>query len=123
MKNLNINLTNKYEMGNSTVYDYDIALNQNKKGERKIKKQFNTNIVAGKEDKDIRLTYAGIDMEDYRYITLDEFIEAVEEADTWDFIDGEVYDEALKAVGLDYSQHEDPDTMWEDFLEAAKSYQ
>ena len=55
------------------------------------------------------------------YITLDEFIEAVEEADTWDFIDGEV-DDTLKAVGLDYSQHR-PDTMWEDFLEAAKIYQ
>ena len=45
MTNLNINLTNKYEMGNSTVYDYDITLNQNKIGYAEVVTDDDYNVI------------------------------------------------------------------------------
>lgn len=76
------------------------------------------NILRDREDGTLRLSYAGIDLDDYDYITVDEFIEAVEETDMWSDIEAEVYAEALDEYGLDYSSYDDPDTMWNDFLKA-----
>lgn len=50
------------------------------------------------------------------YESTKEFIEAVENADTWDAIPSDDYEEALEKVGLDYDSYDDPDEMWDDFM-------
>ena len=55
------------------------------------------------------------------YNSVNEFIEAVENADTWDVISLEDYREALEKVGLDYHKYDDPDEMWNDFLERVEA--
>lgn len=51
------------------------------------------------------------------YNNVNEFIETVENARTWDEIPNEDYREALKKVGLNYNDYDDPDEMWDAFLE------
>ena len=51
------------------------------------------------------------------YNNVNEFIEEVENARTWDEIPNEDYREALKKVGLNYNDYDDPDEMWNAFLE------
>lgn len=51
------------------------------------------------------------------YNNVKEFIEEVENARTWDEIPNEDYREALKKVGLNYNDYDDPDEMWNAFLE------
>lgn len=51
------------------------------------------------------------------YESTKEFIEAVENADTWDAIPTEDYEEALEKAGLNYHDYDDPDEMWDDFME------
>ena len=51
------------------------------------------------------------------YNNVNEFIEAVENARTWDAIEKEDYEEALERVGLNYNDYDDPDEMWSAFLE------
>lgn len=51
------------------------------------------------------------------YNSVNEFIETVENARTWDEIPNEDYREALKNVGLNYNDYDDPDEMWDAFLE------
>lgn len=51
------------------------------------------------------------------YESTKEFIEAVENADTWGAIPAEDYEEALEKAGLNYHDYDDPDEMWDDFLE------
>lgn len=79
------------------------------------------NILKNKEDGTLTLSYKGIDLEGYEYITVEEFIGIVEEADTWDMIEPEIYSQALKDFDLDYSDYDDPDKMWNDFIVEAKS--
>lgn len=55
------------------------------------------------------------------YNSINEFIEAVENADTWDAISLEDYREAVEKVGLDYDSYDDPDEMWNDFLERVEA--
>lgn len=55
------------------------------------------------------------------YNSVNEFIEAVENADTWDAISLEDYREAVEKVGLDYDSYDDPDEMWNDFLERVEA--
>ena len=62
-----------------------------------------------------------INLKDYREMTTEQFIEEVENQDSWDDTDAEVYKEALEAYGLDYSSYDDPDDMWNDFLKAVES--
>lgn len=50
------------------------------------------------------------------YNSVNEFIEAVENADTWDAIPSEDYEEALEKAGLNYHDYDDPDEMWDDFM-------
>lgn len=52
------------------------------------------------------------------YNSVNEFIEAVEDAVTWDAIPTEYYEEALEKVGLDYHDYNDPNEMWDDFMKA-----
>lgn len=52
------------------------------------------------------------------YNNVNDFIEAVENANTWDAIPAEDYEEALEKVGLDYDSYDDPDEMWDDFMES-----
>ena len=73
-------------------------------------------ILRSREDGQLTLAYKGVDLENYEYITTEEFIEEVESAESWDMIDAEIYEKALEEAGLDYSNYDDPDTMWEDFL-------
>lgn len=51
------------------------------------------------------------------YNNVNEFIEKVENARTWDEIPNEDYREAFKKVGLNYNDYDDPDEMWNAFLE------
>ena len=51
------------------------------------------------------------------YKNIEDFIETVENARTWDEIPNEDYREALKKVELNYNDYDDPDEMWSDFLE------
>ena len=95
-------------------------LQQYLKGEIKMTK-YTGRIYRDPEDGKLQLSYKGIENTDMYNITFEEFIEAVEASDTWDFIDSEVYESALKDVGLDYKDYVDPDKMWEDFLEAVKN--
>ena len=52
------------------------------------------------------------------YGSVKEFIEAVENADTWDCIPAEDYEEAFEKAGLNYNDYDDPDEMWADFMES-----
>lgn len=77
-------------------------------------------ILKSKEDGNLTLSYKGIDLENYDYVTVEDFIEQVESANTWDEIEQEIYAQALKDVGLDYSAYSDPDILWKDFLKQIK---
>lgn len=79
------------------------------------------NILKNKEDGTLTLSYKGIGLEGYEYITVEEFIGIVEEANTWDMIEPEIYSQALKDFDLDYNDYDDPDKMWNDFIVEAKS--
>lgn len=61
-----------------------------------------------------------MNLNDYREMTVEEFIEAVEEQETWDMTEPEAYREALDDYGLDFDSYDDPDMMWSDFLEAVE---
>lgn len=61
-----------------------------------------------------------LDLNDYRTMTVGEFIEAVENQASRDDTDVAVYKEALEAYGLQYDRYDDPDEMWDDFLKASK---
>lgn len=77
-------------------------------------------ILKSKEDGSLTLSYKGIDLENYDYVTVEDFIEQVENADTWDEVEPEIYVQALEDVGLDYAAYDDPDILWRDFLKQIK---
>ena len=72
------------------------------------------------ENDHLVLSYKGIDESEYENITHEEFIEIVENSNAWDDIDAEIYESALQEVGLEYGSYDDPDAMWEDYLEAVR---
>ena len=78
-------------------------------------------VLRNKENQELAVAYKGIDLDNYDYLTVDEFIKEVESADMWSDIDAEVYVNALKEYNLDYSSYDDPDAMWNDFLEASEN--
>lgn len=78
-------------------------------------------ILRDKEDGQITVSYQGINLDNYDYLTVNEFIEEVESADMWSDIDDEVYAKALDEYNLDYNNYSDPDDMWDDFLKAAEA--
>jgi len=78
-------------------------------------------VLRNKEDGQLTVAYNGINLDDYDYLTVKEFVEEVENADMWSDIDAEVYVKALDEYDLDYSSYDDPDTMWSDFLEASEN--
>lgn len=51
------------------------------------------------------------------YESIEDFIDAVENANNWNDIETEDYEEALEKAGLNYHDYDDPDEMWDDFLE------
>ena len=55
-------------------------------------------------------------MENYRNWTTEEFINKVENANMWADFEPEVYEYFLDQIGLDYKSFDDPDTMWETYL-------
>ena len=55
-------------------------------------------------------------MENYKNWTNEEFVNKVENADMWDDFEPEVYEYFLDQVGLDYKNFDDPDAMWEAYL-------
>lgn len=83
-----------------------------------MKKQLE--VLRNKEDGQLTVAYNGIDLDDYDYLTVEEFIEEVENADMWNDIDSEVYEKALAEYDLDYLSYDDPDAMWSDFLDASE---
>lgn len=78
-------------------------------------------VLRNKGNQELVVAYKGIDLDDYEYLTVEDFVEEVESTDMWSDIDPEVYAKALEEYGLDYSSYDDPDTMWSDFLEASKA--
>ena len=83
-----------------------------------MKKQLE--VLRNKEDGQLTVAYNGINLDDYDYLTVEEFIEEVENANMWSDIDAEVYEKALAEYNLDYSRYDDPDAMWNDFLDASE---
>ena len=83
-----------------------------------MKKQLE--VLRNKEDGQLTVAYNGINLDNYDYLTVEEFIEEVENADMWSDIDAEVYEKALAEYDLDYSNYDDPDAMWSDFLDASE---
>lgn len=83
-----------------------------------MKKQLE--VLRSKEDGQLTIAYNGINLDDYDYLTVEEFIEEVENANMWSDIDPEVYEKALAEYDLDYSSYDDPDVMWNDFLDASE---
>lgn len=77
-------------------------------------------VLRNKDDQELIVAYQGIDLDDYEYLTIAEFVEAVESADMWSDIDDKVYAKALAEYDLDYSSYDDPDAMWSDFLAASE---
>lgn len=49
---------------------------------------------------------------------MNEFIKRVEDANAWDEIEPEEYIKELEIVGLNYYDYDDPDVMWEEYLNA-----
>lgn len=78
-------------------------------------------VLRNKENQELTVAYKGIDLDNYDYLTVDEFIKEVESADMWSDIDAEVYEKALAEYDLDYSSYDDPDAMWSDFLKASEN--
>ena len=54
-----------------------------------------------------------------RELTINEIIEAIDNAVSWDAIDVEVYEYACEQLGLNYHDYDDPDRLFEDMKEAA----
>lgn len=78
-------------------------------------------VLKNKEDGQLIVAYNGIDLDNYDYLTVEEFIEEVESAEMWSDIDPEVYEKALAEYDLDYNSYDDPDAMWSDFLKEVES--
>lgn len=55
------------------------------------------------------------------YESIEGFIDAVENANNWNDIETEDYEEALEKAGLNYHDYDDPDVMWDDFLERVEA--
>lgn len=83
-----------------------------------MKKQLE--VLRNKENGQLTVAYNGINLDDYEYLTVNEFIEEVESIDMWSDIGAEVYEKALAEYDLDYSSYDDPDAMWSDFLDASE---
>ena len=97
------------------------AVEEKYKGEKeRLRMKKELNILRNKEGGDLTLGYAGIDLKNYKHITAEDFIGIVEEAEFWDMIEPEIYEKALEDVGLNYSDYDDPDMMWDDFLKTAR---
>lgn len=43
-----------------------------------------------------------------------EFMKRADEAETWDAMEPEEWTSACEYVGLDYSDYDDPDRLWDD---------
>ena len=52
------------------------------------------------------------------YESVQDFIDAVENANSWNDIEAEDYEEALEKAGLNYHAYDDPDEMWDDFMKS-----
>ena len=87
-----------------------------------MKKIWVANIVRDMENGMVGLSYPNMDMNNHRYLPIDEFIEEVEGSDYWDFIDYEVYKVAFEGLELDLSNYGSMEEAWEDFVQVAKSY-
>lgn len=57
------------------------------------------------------------------YFSVNEFIDLVENLNTWDQLEPHVYRTALETVGFDYNSYDDPDVMFNDFKEKVEFLQ
>lgn len=105
--------------GGKKVTAADVLNNLIKK-EIKMKREAFTSAYMDKEDGDVRLGYSGMDKDDFEALTFGRFIEVIESKGSWDDVDAEVYRSVLEDAGLDYDSYDDPDKMWDDFLEAVE---
>ena len=114
-------LEQKAKEDNRTTSNYVLNLIlKDLEGGGKVAK-YTGRIYRDPEDGTLQLSYKGIENTDMYNITFKEFIEIVENSNSLDSIDGEVYESALADVGLDYKDYDDPDEMWDSFLEAVKN--
>lgn len=56
------------------------------------------------------------------YESVEKFIEAVENAERWDAIPKEDYEEAFDQVAVESYKFDDPDELWENFLLHYKAF-
>ncbi len=51
-----------------------------------------------------------------------EIMEKVNQAECWNDFDTEVYERLCNFAGLDYHKYDDPDAMWNDLVDFARSH-
>ena len=52
-----------------------------------------------------------------------ETMEAIEKVECWNDFDTEVYEGLCEFAGLDYHKYDDPDKMWDDLVDFARSHE
>ena len=85
--NIPVRTLQDWEAGRRTPPEYVLELIKYKieKESRKMKK-IKLDILRSKEDGTLTLPYSQMKLSDYDYITIDEFVDLVEDTDSWDEI-------------------------------------
>lgn len=52
-----------------------------------------------------------------------ETMEKVEKAEYWNDFDVKIYEDLCEFAGLDYHKYDDPDKMWDDLVDFARSHE
>ena len=55
---------------------------------------------------------------DVSFPSIEEVIQYIEKASSWDAVDEGVYKELCEELGLDYQDYDDPDTLFDDIKKA-----
>jgi hypothetical protein len=77
-------------------------------------------IYKNKEDGQLVVGYAGMNIDEYDILTREEILKIIDEADTWDAVEPEVYEALCEDLGLDYKSFDDPDRLFAAICDAAK---
>ena len=82
-----------------------------------MKKEVTSGIYKNLEDGTLTLSFKGMDVKEWRNLTHAEFASYVDSCAMWDDVAPEVYESALGDVGLDYHSYDDPDEMWQAYID------
>lgn len=72
-----------------------------------------TAFYRNKEDGTLTLGYPNMDVEDFEVISPEEVLEIIDNADTWDAVDADIYRALCELVGLKYENFDDPDILFD----------